>query len=82
MDIDWNPAVHILDTLSEGTHSLRELGYMAERGGGMKIGSYRQPITKSSPRYHSHLVRWGVQSRSSEAAKLHPSSSGQLGEKR
>ena len=30
MEIDWNPVVHILDTLSEGTHSLRELGYMAQ----------------------------------------------------
>ncbi len=29
MEIDWNPVVHILDTLSEGTHSLLELGYMA-----------------------------------------------------
>jgi hypothetical protein len=30
MEIDWNPVVHILDTLSEGTHSLRELGYMTQ----------------------------------------------------
>ncbi len=29
MEIDWNPVVHILDPLSEGTHSLIELGYMA-----------------------------------------------------
>ena len=29
MEIDWNPVVHILDTLSEGTHSLLELGYTA-----------------------------------------------------
>lgn len=27
MDIDWNPIVHILDELSEGTHSLLELSY-------------------------------------------------------
>lgn len=30
MEIDWNPVVHILDTLSEGTHSLLELGCMAK----------------------------------------------------
>ena len=28
MQIDWNPVVHILDKLSEGTHSFPELGYM------------------------------------------------------
>ena len=29
MNIDWNPVIHILDKLSEGTHSLLELSYMA-----------------------------------------------------
>jgi hypothetical protein len=29
MQIDWNPVLHILDALSEGTHSLLELSYMA-----------------------------------------------------
>ena len=29
MQIDWNPVVHILDKLSEGTHSFLELSYMA-----------------------------------------------------
>lgn len=28
MQVDWNPVVHILDTLSEGTHSFLELSYM------------------------------------------------------
>lgn len=28
MQIDWNPVVHILDTLSEGTHSFLVLSYM------------------------------------------------------
>ncbi len=27
MNIDWNPVVHILDELSEGTHSFFELSY-------------------------------------------------------
>ena len=31
MEIDWNPVVHILDELSDGTHSLHELGYLAQR---------------------------------------------------
>jgi hypothetical protein len=30
MDLDWNPVIHVLDTLSEGTHSLLELGYMRQ----------------------------------------------------
>ena len=29
--MDWNPVVHVLDKLSEGTHSLIELSYMASR---------------------------------------------------
>lgn len=29
MQIDWNPVFHILDSLSEGTHSFLELSYMA-----------------------------------------------------
>lgn len=28
MQLDWNPVIHILDTLSEGTHSFLELSYM------------------------------------------------------
>ncbi|MBY0582369.1 MAG: hypothetical protein K2P68_05545 [Sphingomonas sp.] len=28
MQLDWNPVVHILDTLSDGTHSFLELSYM------------------------------------------------------
>ncbi len=35
MNIDWNPVIHVLDELSDGTHSLLELSYMAphyERG--------------------------------------------------
>jgi hypothetical protein len=28
MQVDWNPVVHILDALSEGTHSFLELSYM------------------------------------------------------
>ena len=28
MQIDWNPVVHTLDKLSEGTHSFPELSYM------------------------------------------------------
>jgi hypothetical protein len=28
MQIDWNPVVHILDALSEGTHSFLELSHM------------------------------------------------------
>ena len=28
MQVDWNLVVHILDTLSEGTHSFLELNYM------------------------------------------------------
>jgi len=28
MQVDWNPVVHILDKLSEGTHSFLELSYM------------------------------------------------------
>ena len=30
MDLDWNPVIHVLDTLSEGTYSLLELGYMRQ----------------------------------------------------
>lgn len=29
--IDWNPVVHILDELSDGTHSFLELSYMISR---------------------------------------------------
>lgn len=29
MNIDWNPVIHILDELSDGTHSFLELSYMA-----------------------------------------------------
>jgi len=29
--LDWNPVVHVLDKLSEGTHSLLELSYMVCR---------------------------------------------------
>lgn len=29
--LDWNPVVHVLDKLSEGTHTLIELSYMAPR---------------------------------------------------
>jgi hypothetical protein len=29
--LDWNPVVHVLDKLSEGTHSLIELSYMIPR---------------------------------------------------
>ena len=28
MQIDWNPVIHILDELSDGTHSFLELSYM------------------------------------------------------
>lgn len=28
MQVDWNPPVHILDALSEGTHPLLELDFM------------------------------------------------------
>jgi hypothetical protein len=31
MGIDWNPVVHILDELSDGTHSLLELSYLGRR---------------------------------------------------
>lgn len=33
MQLDWNPVVHILDTLSEGTHSFLELSYMVPHYG-------------------------------------------------
>ena|GEM_PF-4789020 len=29
MNIDWNPVIHVLDELSDGTHSFLELSYMA-----------------------------------------------------
>lgn len=28
MQVDWNPVIHILDTLSEGSHSFLELSHM------------------------------------------------------
>ncbi len=29
VDIDWNPVIHVLDELSDGTHSFLELSYIA-----------------------------------------------------
>lgn len=33
MNIDWNPVIHVLDELSDGTHSFLELSYMAPHYG-------------------------------------------------
>ena len=29
MNVDWNPVIHVLDELSDGTHSFLELSYIA-----------------------------------------------------
>lgn len=33
MDLDWNPVIHTLDELSDGTHSFLELSYIVPRYG-------------------------------------------------
>ncbi len=40
MNIDWNPVLHVLDELSEGTHSFLELSDMAHHYG-------REPFLES-----------------------------------